>query len=414
MDDNSLTCYSQGSGLTTGGNLDNEVITPNPNLRNTSGVGPIIDVISDEQTSNISRGQLQEFLVTVMQAIRAESAKQTELLKAESAKLTSAVENLAKSLTEKFEAAHEKIRGDFESRLNSEILIVSGRIDNVRKDNENKIIKLSSTTEEAYASVSEKFEAEVTQTSAAIGQIREYVHDKLRGVSGDMQQVRRNAEEISKIKATLGELQNEVASGNSSNPQSADSVNATGRVVASEQQAGSASSLGTTTLPSTNGPSVNTNSACHDSTSVVSQTINSGVCTSVNVTSEEQGRGMDLSELTSPSFTDSSKQVPLHFIRDLDCTSDSDHFKLPLTFRAVQEPIVKQWFSSTYDQLNSYDEFKKGFTDLLWNPNRQASVGSQIYLDKLSPNSGESYVDHYIRYANLASSLDPPLTDMDL
>jgi hypothetical protein len=87
---------------------------------------------------------------------------------------------------------------------------------------------------------------------------------------------------------------------------------------------------------------------------------------------------------------------------------------LPLTFRAEQEPRAKLWFSSTYEKLNSYDEFKKGFTDLLWNPNRQAGIRSRIYLDKHSPNSGESYVDHYIRYANLASSLDPPLADMDL
>jgi hypothetical protein len=119
-----------------------------------------------------------------------------------------------------------------------------------------------------------------------------------------------------------------------------------------------------------------------------------------------------------PSFTDSSKEVPLHFIRDLDLyfrlKQTPDHLKLPLTFRAVQEPIAKQWFSSTYDKLNSYNKFRKGFTDLLRNPNGQAGIRSQIYLDKHSPNSGESYMDHYIRYANLASSLDPPMTDMDL
>ena len=108
MDDNSLTCYIQESGITTGENLDNEVITPNLNLGNTSGVNAIINVNSDEQSSNFSKDQLQDFLNTVMQAIRAESAKQTAavqeeskkqtaLLKAESAKLASAVENLAKS-----------------------------------------------------------------------------------------------------------------------------------------------------------------------------------------------------------------------------------------------------------------------------------------------------------------------------
>jgi len=35
-------------------------------------------------------------------------------------------------------------------------------------------------------------------------------------------------------------------------------------------------------------------------------------------------------------------------------------------------------------------------------------------LDKSNPSSGESYMDIYIRYANLASTLDPPMTEMDL
>ena len=44
------------------------------------------------------------------------------------------------------------------------------------------------------------------------------------------------------------------------------------------------------------------------------------------MTSEVQSRSVDLSELTLPSFTDSSKQVPLHFIRVLEWynTSSSD------------------------------------------------------------------------------------------
>ena len=105
-------------------------------------------------------------------------------MKAQSAKLTSAVESLqsdikrenerlAKSHTAKFEAAHDKIKEDFEVSLNSEILIVSERIDNVRKDNENELVKLSSIIDEVYASVSEKTDTDVTQTSKAMAQIRE-------------------------------------------------------------------------------------------------------------------------------------------------------------------------------------------------------------------------------------------------
>jgi len=67
-----------------------------------------------------------------------------------------------------------------------------------------------------------------------------------------MQQVRRNADEISKVNATLGELQNKLASGNSSTPQSADSGNAIVRVITTDQQAASASSVDANILPSTN------------------------------------------------------------------------------------------------------------------------------------------------------------------
>jgi len=82
---------------------------------------------------------------------------------------------------------------------------VSKRIDNVRKDNENEIVKMSSTTDEVYASVNGKIDTDVTQTREAMTQIREYVDEKFRAVSRDMQQVRRNADEISKVNATFGE-----------------------------------------------------------------------------------------------------------------------------------------------------------------------------------------------------------------
>jgi hypothetical protein len=144
----------------------------------------------------------------------------------------------------------------------------------------------------------------------------------------------------------VGELQNKVASVSPNKPQSATSGNTIVRVVTADQQLASTSSgVGANILPSTNGVSVSSNPACNDSNSIVSQNGNSGVYTNVNVTSEERKRSVDPNELTLPLFTDSSKQVPLHFIRDLDLyfrlKQTPDHLKLPLTFRAVQEPIAK-------------------------------------------------------------------------
>jgi hypothetical protein len=87
--------------------------------------------------------------------------------------------------------------------------------------------------------------------------------------------------------------------------------------------------------------------------------------------------------------------------------------KLALVFRAVTEPFAKQWLSSAFDKLTSYEEFKKAFTELLWCRSRQASIRSAIYLDKHDGGSGESCLDHYIRYAIMTSILNPPLSDLD-
>jgi len=209
LDENSLTDFSQEGGIMTGEIRELEIITSIPNLGNTKDENSIINLNTDDQPNNISRDQLQEYLNTVTQVIRAEIAALQEESKKQTAKLTSAVESLrseikrenkrlAKRFTAKFEAAHDKIREDFEVRLNSEILIVSERLDNVRKDNVNELVKLSSTIDEVYASVSEKIDTDVTQTSEAMTQTKKYVDNKFRVVSGDMKQVRRNADEFQK------------------------------------------------------------------------------------------------------------------------------------------------------------------------------------------------------------------------
>jgi len=158
-------------------------------------------------------------------------------------------------------------------------------------------------------------------------------------------------------------------------------------------------------------------STCSDGANAPNTSVNS--CNNnVNAGSGLYANNTDLSELTLPTFTDSTSQVPLHFIRDLDqyfsLKRTPEELRLALVFRAVKEPFAKQWLSSVFDKMKNYDEFKKAFTELLWCPSRQASIRSAIYLDKHDSGSGESCLDHYIRYANMASTLNPPMSDLDL
>ena len=71
-----------------------------------------------------------------------------------------------------------------------------------------------------------------------------------------------------------------------------------------------------------------------------------------------------------PQFSDSSKQVAVHFIMELDeyftLRKTPEELRLPLVFRSISDPFAKQWMLTTYRQLKSHDDFKKDFTKLLW------------------------------------------------
>jgi hypothetical protein len=136
---------------------------------------------------------LQEGSEKLTALLKAESAKST----VETAKLASAVGNLrseikednkrlADSLTAKFEAAHHKIRKDFDAKLSAEIVTVSAKIDTVQKDTESEMNKQSSTIDEVYARVNGKIDINLDQTKEVMEQTREemaqYVNDKFRSV----------------------------------------------------------------------------------------------------------------------------------------------------------------------------------------------------------------------------------------
>jgi hypothetical protein len=124
------------------------------------------------------------------------------------------------------------------------------------------------------------------------------------------------------------------------------------------------------------------------------------------------------SELSLPKYSDSSKQVAFHIIRELyeyfSLKRTPEELRLPLVFRSISDPFAKQWMSTTYGQLKSYDDFKKAFTELLWDGTGQSEIGCVVYQDRYNYRSGESFSKHYIRYANMASMLSPAMSDQDL
>ena len=107
----------------------------------------------------------------------------------------------------------------------------------------------------------------------------------------------------------------------------------------------------------------------------------------------------------------------MHFIRELDeyfsLRKTPDELRLPLVFRSISDPFTKQWMLTAYGQLKSYDDFKRAFTELLWDSTRQSEIRCRVYQDRYDYRSGESFSEQ-IRYDNMASMISPAMSDQDL
>ena len=78
----------------------------------------------------------------------------------------------------------------------------------------------------------------------------------------------------------------------------------------------------------------------------------------------------DRNDLSLPKFSNSAKQVVTHFLRELEeyftLRKIPSELKLPLCFRAIEDPFAKQWFATVYDTVGTYENFKTAFSNLLW------------------------------------------------
>jgi hypothetical protein len=92
-------------------------------------------------------------------------------------------------------------------------------------------------------------------------------------------------------------------------------------------------------VPGAKGANRCSTSVCHDVNSAINQPTNSCSYGSVNARSGLQAKSAELCELTCPTFSDSTKQVAIHFIRDPDqyfnLRQTPDELRLPLVFRAI-------------------------------------------------------------------------------
>ena len=353
---------------------------------------------------------------------------------------------MIQKLTSDMTDEHDKIRKEFSHKLETEIQLVTNQVEVVKKTTDVELDNLVRSVEGVCEGINESMNAHKSQTDAKVKSIRAEVDQNkdefdskvgeikaeitsvassLAEYSNRMQTDKEVYEaEIQKLKTQVQNIDERLNSNKAqrttpqvcSSPQASVIARLTEVSQPSSQVSSAGSESGRHISPSVNGVSGCNVSRCNE----VNNTSNIDIscADNVNAPSESVVNASQYSELALPKFCDSSKQVAVHFIRELDeyfsLRKTPEELRLPLVFRSISDPFAKQWMSTTYGQLKSYDEFKKAFIELLWDGTRQSEIRCRVYQDRYDYRSGESFSEHYIRYANMASMLSPAMSDQDL
>jgi hypothetical protein len=87
--------------------------------------------------------------------------------------------------------------------------------------------------------------------------------------------------------------------------------------------------------------------------------------------------------------------------------------QLAIALRSITDPTAKDWVSAVSHTLNDYSQFKSAFAKVYWNQVAQSNVRKSVYQDKHNKQSGLTLSGHFLKYAALASYLQPEMSDVN-
>jgi hypothetical protein len=367
----------------------------------------VIQTEPGKQTE-IQTAALEARLTAVSERLDSKLNSVCESLKAE---MKMENEKLAASLTNKFKADHEKLRQEISLEVQTEINNRTKEIELLRKNTEIKLGKVSDNVNTVSAKIDERLkehvintrkeiaenEREINQRSSALvkeindhklhidaavegkgqglAQTKEEVNSTVEGLASEVKTVstafladkQNTFSEFQKVNLAISRIEAKIAC--SATPHHSSLVRT--------EDVGQSSSKTTSPLlkqsehvKGTGGNGLSMCNAPARAASVIN--IPDLACTeNVSAASVVTPNGYNnLDEFSLPKFKSSAKQTVTHFLRELDeyfsVRETPTELKLPLCFKAIEDPFAKQWFTTIYKTIGTYENFKTAFTNLLW------------------------------------------------
>jgi hypothetical protein len=123
-------------------------------------------------------------------------------------------------------------------------------------------------------------------------------------------------------------------------------------------------------------------------------------------------------DLALPTFEDLPEQnAQAHVnavIEFLQIKNITPLLRLAVARRSLRGISVTNWDDAIWDELKTFEHFRKAFINKFWSLPHQAKVRLQIYHDNHDPGGAVNYCDHLKTYAVKAKYLEPPMSNFEL
>jgi hypothetical protein len=177
--------------------------------------------------------------------------------------------------------------------------------------------------------------------------------------------------------------------------------------------------------------------AINDNTEVPNQDSNSVNCScgdenclrcvreGVNVSSESTNyvknpiasNYLNHSDFPLPLFDDGTDMNPVYHLKQLEefmkLRRVQKEFQLPLAYKSITGTLGKQWVETIHKNINDYESFKEAFLKTWWSDSQQNLVKCNLYQGKYHRQDNLSLSGYFLKYATLASYLQPRISDSE-
>jgi hypothetical protein len=133
----------------------------------------------------------------------------------------------------------------------------------------------------------------------------------------------------------------------------------------------------------------------------------------INVHNENQL----INDFTLPLF-DENTVNPVFHLKQLDNCMEvkgiSQERKLILAYKSMNSEMSTQWVETVINNISDYELFKKEFLNTWWSSSQQSLIKCSIYQDKYDRHSNMSLSAHFLKYATVATYLQPKLSEVEI